>query len=483
MKNLSAILIFALTILLNACATVSPINMAIGIGNIDAVKKLADAGANLNEEADCGSGMMSTITATPLRCAVWFNRADIIDYLIGKGVDPSENSNSPLSTAAAYGMNASAKVLLERGANPNTDKPLSWAAYNGNIELMKLLVSKGADIDTAIENLKGLYDSWLPAHNQKIDSAVRLLEKLKPKPVVAVQSPAPQTPQQNITKEDIATIVQAAVEKAGKREIKSGAAASSDIDSPQLTPTEKIMGDKDLAVVIGIEGYQNLPKSDYSYDDARLVKDYLKAFGFKERNIELLTDERATKSGIEKTIEAWLRNKTQSDSRVIIYYSGHGSPDPVTGEAYIVPYDGDPNYLTETGYSLKRLYEKVGALPAKETVIILDACFSGAGGRSVLAKGTRPLVMTSMEAPRNRNMVVLTATQGAQISSSSPEKGHGIFTYYFLKALKEGKKTISDIYEYIKPLVEDDAKNLNIQQSPSVSPDIHTIKGRFVLRN
>jgi len=460
-------------------------NKAIGSGDIDAIKNLADKGANLNESSGCGSDSLSAIDATPIGCAVWFDQTDIINYLLDKGVDPNLDryGSTPLSMAAGYGINKSAKVLLERGANPNAGKPLSSAAYNGNIELMKLLISKGADIDTAIEELKTWYDSWLPARNQKIDSAVRLLEKLKPKPVVVVQSPVPQTPQQNITKEDITTIVQAAVEKAGKREIKSGAAASSDIDRPQLTPAERIMGDKDLAVVIGIEGYQNLPKSDYSYDDARLVKDYLKALGFKERNIELLTDERATKSSIEKTIEAWLRNKTQSDSRVIIYYSGHGSPDPVTGDAYIVPYDGDPNYLSVTGYSLKRLYEKVGSLPAKETVILLDACFSGAGGRSVLAKGTRPLVMTSMEAPQNRNMVVLTATQGAQISSSSPEKGHGIFTYYFLKALKEGKKTISDIYEYIKPLVEDDAKNLNIQQSPSVSPDLHTIKGRFILRN
>jgi len=67
-------------------------------------------------------------------------------------------------------------------------------------------------------------------------------------------------------------------------------------------------------------------------------------------------------------------------------------------------------------------------------------------------------------------------------STSSPEKGHGIFTYYFLKALKDGKKTIAEIYEYIKPLVEDEAKAINVQQSPSVSPDAEKIKGRFGLR-
>lgn len=46
----------------------------------------------------------------------------------------------------------------------------------------------------------------------------------------------------------------------------------------------------DLAVVIGIENYQGLPKSDYSKSDAGIVKDYLKALGFQERNIEFITD-------------------------------------------------------------------------------------------------------------------------------------------------------------------------------------------------
>ena len=237
-----------------------------------------------------------------------------------------------------------------------------------------------------------------------------------------------------------------------------------------------------MAVVIGVEKYQDLPASDYSSSDAKLMKEYLVSLGVKERNIELLLNERATKSSIEKTIEAWLPNRAKKDSTIFVYYSGHGAPEPKTGDAYMVPYDGDPNYLPVTGYSLKRLYESLGKLQVAEVVVLLDSCFSGAGGRSVLAKGARPLVMTTTALSIPSNMVVLSATQGSQISTSSPEKGHGVFTYYFLKALKKGKKNISEIYEYIKPLVEDEAKQLNIQQSPSISPDAEKIRGRFELR-
>ena len=240
--------------------------------------------------------------------------------------------------------------------------------------------------------------------------------------------------------------------------------------------------ENDLAVVIGIENYKGLPKADFSRSDAGLMLDYLKALGFQRRNIEFVSNEDATKSGIEKVIEAWLPNRVKKDSRVIIYYSGHGAPEPKTGEAYLVPYDGDPNYLEVTGYSLKRLYDKLGKLQAAEVVVLLDSCFSGAGGRSVLAKGARPLVMMADTSVLSSNMAILSATQGSQISTSSPEKGHGVFTYYFLKAIKDGKKTIADIYEYIKPMVEDEAKMLNVQQSPSISPDVEKLKGRFGLR-
>ena len=238
----------------------------------------------------------------------------------------------------------------------------------------------------------------------------------------------------------------------------------------------------DLAVVIGIENYQGLPKSDFSKSDAVMVKDYLKALGFQERNIEFITNEKATKSKIETAVEGWLPNKVKKDSRIIVYYSGHGAPEPKTGDAYIVPYDGDPNYLTTSGYSLKRLYDNLGGLQAAEVIVLLDSCFSGAGGRSVLAQGARPLVMMTTSTVLPSNIAVLSATQGSQISTSSPEKGHGVFTYYFLKALKDGKKNIAEIYEYIKPLVEDEAKQINVQQSPSISPDVEKLRGRFGLR-
>ncbi|MBI4515721.1 MAG: caspase family protein [Deltaproteobacteria bacterium] len=252
---------------------------------------------------------------------------------------------------------------------------------------------------------------------------------------------------------------------------------------PVLTAAQRALTDSDLAVVVGIEKYQDLPASDYSGADAGLVKQYFVALGVPERNIELLLNERATQSGIRKIVESWLPNRVKAGSRVFFYYSGHGAPDPASGNAYLVPYDGDPNYLATTGYAIQTLYDKLGALPATEVAVVLDACFSGTGGRSVLAKGARPLVMVAETRSVAPNLAVLGATTAAQISTSSAEIGHGILTYYFLKAINDGKRDLAEIYTAITPEVEDAAKLLNVRQTPSLLPDVSELRGRFRFRN
>lgn len=262
-------------------------------------------------------------------------------------------------------------------------------------------------------------------------------------------------------------------------EYKIASLRKTDID--EIPVFKSASRESDLAVVIGIEKYQNIPKSEFSKSDADIVSDYLKALGFKEENMQFITDDKATCSSIEKIIEAWLPNRVKKDSMVFVYYSGHGAPNTATGESFLVPYDGDPNYIEKTGYPLKRLYAELGKLDSTNVVVVLDSCFSGAGGRSVLARGARPLVMMIQDYDIPDNVVVLAASKGNQISSASPDKGHGILTYYFLKALKEGKNTLEEIYTYLRPLVQEEAKQLNVVQSPCVEPDNRVNRNIFLI--
>jgi len=233
------------------------------------------------------------------------------------------------------------------------------------------------------------------------------------------------------------------------------------------------------AIVIGVEKYrQKLPKANFAARDATVMAKYLeKVMGYPGENIVTLLNDRASFVDFVKYFEKWLPNNVEKGSSVFIYYSGHGAPNPNTGDAYIVPYDGDPSFIEETGYPLKRLYAKLNRLQAKEIIVVLDSCFSGAGGRSVLAKGARPLVMNiDKQVFHSDRIAILSAAAGNQISSTYDEKGHGLFTYFLLKGIKnedvvnpDGSVAINDLFSYIKPQVERIArKQYNNEQTPQL---------------
>lgn len=485
------------------------------------VKAQINAGGNI-EETDPKTGY------TLLHNAVLSNDTELVAFLISKGakIDAVDKCGySPLSLAAMNKNKNIAGVLIKAGAKLNVRDcdgytPLLWAIYSDSYDLSVMLIERGSDInlpdidgqtplmvactykrydiakvlvdkgaDVNVKDSSGQKASdYLKADQKKGAKIVsELYSQLKEKESAPVaQLKKPHEPSYLSSNSSAKTTVDPQPQK--MREVVKAPAyypkrfSTSVFENIREIPDFNTGPNNNLAVIIGIEKYQNVPRSDYSESDAGLVKDYLRALGFQERNIEYLANEKATYTAIKKSIETWLPNRIKRDSKVFIYYSGHGAPDVRNGHAYILPYDGDPNYLPDTAYPLNRMFDSLAILNASEVSVILDSCFSGAGGRSVIARGVRPLVMTKEIKISNDKLAVMTATQGSQISISSPEKGHGIFTFYFLKALKDGKKNIAEIYEYIKPLVEDDAKSLNIQQSPSLNQSPDKIAGRFQLR-
>lgn len=269
-----------------------------------------------------------------------------------------------------------------------------------------------------------------------------------------------------------------------------GGAELARIDADLAPPQTKVpVKDHAYAVVVGVEDYHDLPKVDYAKRDAEMVKQYLiKALGYRESNIVMLLNDRVTRSQLEARFEKWLPKQVgqNKDAEVFIYYGGHGAPDPNTNQAFLVPYDGDPAYLETTAYPLKRLYDTLGKLAAHNVTVVMDSCFSGAGGRSVIAKGARPMLIT-VEDPlmATQNLVVLSAAAGNQISSAYPEKRHGLFTYFFLKGLqgqadanKDKAVNVEELYGYVKEQVETVARRMHTEQSPQLLPGTDLIGDR-----
>jgi hypothetical protein len=436
----------------NGCAT--SLQSAARKGDIQQVKALLDAGADINQSPD---------DQVPLSLAIQEKHFDVARLLIERGADVNLSttfSYVPLVYAVQAGNIDMINLLIEKGALVDKDRdgttPLSWAAYKGNVAVVELLLEKGADLEQGIahcaQHTTGLWG----------DFGRRCLSTLRPIKAKRATLARPAAKSKDLSRKD---------------ETVGLGRPASDVDTP--SPRRIKTNASAYAIVIGIEQYrQKLPRADYATQDARVVADYLtKILGYPEENVVTLLNEHASNVDLAKYFEKWLHNNVDQGSTVFVYYSGHGAPNPRTGDAYLVPYDGDPSFIAETGYSLKRMYGALGKLPAKEIIVALDSCFSGAGGRSVIAKGSRPLVMDlQSNITLSKNIFVLSASSGNQISSTYEEKGHGLFTYFLLKGINDGDVVyengsiaVNELFRFIKPQVESIArKKYNNEQTPQL---------------
>lgn len=402
------------------------------------------------------AAMLLSGCASPVIKAAAAGDKEQMTRLLAGGTDVNAASEgvTPLAAAAAHARNEMIGFLIEKGANPNLQveggwSPLLSAIFNKHSDSAKLLVNSGAEV--TIEAAEAAR-SYAPDLNQFFNRALggHILS-------------------------------QAQLQKAVDKAMAEHAAAKrivpiSDVDKPTYADSEH---SDDYAVVVGIEKYADpdLPEAAYADHDAQAVRSHLVALGVPPRNIKFLAGSRATKSQLVAYLEQWLPVSVKPDSRVFFYFSGHGAPASDSHEAYLVPFDGDPDYLPETAYPMKRLYAKLNSLAAKRVIIALDACFSGAGGRSVLPKGTRPLA-TRVDAwlMGDGHVTALSASRVDQVSGTMDSQGHGIFTYYLLKGLNgaavlNGHVTMKGLFSYLQPKVGDEASNQNRRQSPQLLPD------------
>lgn len=233
-----------------------------------------------------------------------------------------------------------------------------------------------------------------------------------------------------------------------------------------------------LAIVFGIEDYKNVSNVTFAKRDAAIAKEYFeKTLGIPANRIYYQTNDDVSKAEFDKVFSpgGWLEKRLKKESDVYIYFAGHGAPDIKSGNAYLIPYDGDPNYAPQTGYLLDKMYDHLANLNANTTTIFLDACFSGANRESeMLLTDARPFFI-EVKGPAARGITVFSASGGKEISSAYPEKKHGLFSYFMLKGLQgnadtngDKKLTIGELGNYIQKNVSETAGMLDREQTPEL---------------
>jgi len=220
----------------------------------------------------------------------------------------------------------------------------------------------------------------------------------------------------------------------------------------------KISGDQNIndlhILAIAVNEYKdNDLKLNYSINDATQMLKTIQTVSkplFNKIHTYKLFDKDVTKQNIKdifKTI------KSTREDVFLLYIAGHGITDQYNGNYYYIPYDfiskDDKKVVQKQGVGQRDLMLGLSNITALKSLVLLDTCNSGSFVEANMQKTTT-----------NR---LAKATGRATISASSKTqialegyKGHGVFTYTLLEALKgkgyknDSKITTNELSDYVE---------------------------------
>lgn len=251
------------------------------------------------------------------------------------------------------------------------------------------------------------------------------------------------------------------------------------LDVNKIIPPKK---DNDaVAIIIGIQNYKRLGKADFSNKDAQKFYEYAyRALGIPKDRIKILTDADADQAAFLKSFRNWLplyvrKNKTE----VFVFYSGHGLPSPDGKSLYFLPYGVDQDLLDETAIDQRKVVAAIQATQPKSITMFIDSCYSGLSKTGdILLSGSKPVTLKNSDIDYPTGFTVMTASSPDQISSSSTELQHGIFSFYLMKGMEgdadlnnDKKITVGEMQKFLLDNVQLKAMSINRKQIPQVVGD------------
>lgn len=261
-----------------------------------------------------------------------------------------------------------------------------------------------------------------------------------------------------------------------RRDVVVGSASLPDLDPTKIPNSVKRDA---VAIVIGAESYEMLPRADFSDHDARSFYDYAnKSLGVDVQKIKLLSGSSAKRKDILMALRNWLPAEiNQGRTEVIIFYSGHGLASADGKKRYLLPLDANVDLLEDTAIAHDNLIKIINGYQPKSITLMMDSCYSGVTktGKPLMT-AARPIAIHSENENLPQNTTILSAASGSQISISSAEIGHGLFSYFIMRGLegeadlnKDQKITAQELHAYASERVSKEAQRKGVQQNPAIS--------------
>ena len=251
---------------------------------------------------------------------------------------------------------------------------------------------------------------------------------------------------------------------------------------------DSLFAARKFALIVGTNytGSEITPLNLCEKDAEAMKQSIIKTGNFEDQNVRVLLGNQVTRENLRSSIVDWLAGQVKEGDQVFFFFAGHGQ---FVRDA--AAKNGMRNYVVmfqRPHVSDDELSQWFGKLRTKKAVIILDCCFSGGiakkgaatrGASNVpIPEGQDYAVLQNLENVHFQNKVVISSADDNEtaIEIGKPIE-HGIFTYFFSKAILEADlnndKNITAYEAFFKARNETTklAAKANHKQVPQISGD------------
>ncbi len=218
-------------------------------------------------------------------------------------------------------------------------------------------------------------------------------------------------------------------------------------------------------LIIGIN-YKNSEFDEllFAENDANAIKEVLLRQDIKvveEGDIETLVgnpDSNDLRLSLGKILK-----KAENEDTILIYFAGHGKLDDYNSLC-LATRETQKNMIRETSIPLDYIVLEIKKRNCKNSVLILDSCYSGVEEEDATRGVEEDLPDGSFGQIQGQGMVIISASKKFQKAKERNDLGHGVFTHYLVKGLRDGEAddgnnpyvSIEMLYNYAKSKVKEE---------------------------
>lgn len=225
------------------------------------------------------------------------------------------------------------------------------------------------------------------------------------------------------------------------------------------------------AIIVGIDEYADTryrerARLQCACADAREIAGVVhrsNALRVDEAHCYVLTNEQATQDVVLRGLHQVFPSNLNFDHQTIalFYFAGHGVKHPIDDKIILCCRDADFANPYRGGITLNQIYDLLVQSSAGCSIAIIDACFSGGISDIKRIEHVSPVdqarrAFQALQGPDDKTIAIFASCRENQVAREDVKKGHGIYTYEFLRGWRDGEAldregavSISSLIDYL----------------------------------